>query len=132
MPTRSSRLIVTCRVRLPAPFGADCTVAAMRVLVCPDKFRGTLTAREAGDAIAHGWLRVRPSDEVEVVPLADGGEGTLDALAPRDDPDAIRSTRRVTGPLGEPVDADYGVVGDTAVIEMARASGLDLVPADRR
>jgi len=104
----------------------------MRVLVCPDKFRGTLTAREAGDAIARGWLRARPDDDVVVVPLADGGEGTLDALAPRDESDAVRSTRRVIGPLGEPVDADFGVRGDTAVIEMARASGLDLVPAGRR
>src|SRR4051795_11037621 len=132
MPTRSSRLIVTCRVRLPARFGADCTVAAMRVLVCPDKFRGTLTAREAGDAVARGWRRVRPGDEVEVLPLADGGEGTLDALAPPGDPDAIRWTRRVTGPLGDPVDADFGLRDGTAVIEMARASGLGLVPAERR
>jgi glycerate 2-kinase len=104
----------------------------MRVLVCPDKFRGTLTAREAGDAIARGWLRARPGDEADVVPLADGGEGTLDALAPRDDPGATRSTRRVTGPLGDPLDADFGLLGETAVIEMARASGLDLVPRDRR
>ncbi|HEV8087887.1 MAG TPA: glycerate kinase [Actinomycetota bacterium] len=104
----------------------------MRVLVAPDKFRGTLTAREAGDAIARGWHRARPQDEVEVVPLADGGEGTLDALAPPDDPAATRSTRRVTGPLGEPVDADVGLRGETAVVEMARASGLELVPAERR
>jgi glycerate kinase len=69
---------------------------------------------------------------VEVVPLADGGEGTLDALTPADDPDAVRSTRRVTGPLGEPVDADFGIRGETAVIEMARASGLDLVPVEHR
>ena len=104
----------------------------MRVLVAPDKFRGTLSAREAGDAIARGWLRARPTDAVTVVPLADGGEGTLDALAPVDDPDAIRSTRRVTGPLGDPVEADFGIRGDTAVIEMARASGLELVPVGRR
>ncbi len=104
----------------------------MRVLVAPDKFRDTLTARDAGDAIARGWLRARPEDEVEVLPLADGGEGTLDALAPPDDRDAVRSTRRVTGPLGEPVDADFGLRGETAVIEMARASGLELVPAERR
>ena len=104
----------------------------MRVLVAPDKFRGTLTARDAGDAIARGWQRARPGDEVEVLPLADGGEGTLDALAPPGDRDAIRTTRRVTGPLGEPVDADFGLRGETAVIEMARASGLELVPSDRR
>jgi glycerate 2-kinase len=104
----------------------------MRVLVCPDKFRGTLTAREAGDAIARGWRRVRPGDDVEVLPLADGGEGTLDALAPPGDPDAIRWTRRVTGPLRDPVDADFGLRDGAAVIEMARASGLGLVPAERR
>ena len=68
MPTRSSRLIVTCRVGLPAPFGADCTVAAMRVLVCPDKFRGTLTARQAGEAIERGWRRARPDDVIDVRP----------------------------------------------------------------
>jgi glycerate 2-kinase len=111
---------------------ADCTVGAMRVLVCPDKFRGTLTARQAGDAIARGWRRARPGDEVEVVPLADGGEGTLDALVPPHDRLATRSTRRVTGPLGEPVDAQYGIRGETAVIEMARASGLELIRADAR
>ena len=104
----------------------------MRVLVCPDKFRGTLTAREAGDAIARGWLRARPEDEVEVVPLADGGEGTLEALAPRGDPRATRSIRIVTGPLGEPVEAPFGLRGDTAVIEMALASGLELVPPGDR
>jgi len=104
----------------------------MRVLVAPDKFRGTLTARQAGDAIARGWRRARPADDVEILPLADGGEGTLDALAPPDDRHATRSARRVTGPLGEPVDAAFGLRGETAVIEMARASGLDLVPGERR
>src|SRR3954451_24334426 len=111
---------------------ADCTVAAMRVLVCPDKFRGTLTARQAGDAIARGWRRSRPTDDVEIVPLADGGEGTLDVLPPADDPGATRLTRRVSGPLGDGVDAAFGMRGETAVIEMARASGLELVPPDRR
>jgi len=120
-------------LRAPSPsVRADCTVAAMRVLVCPDKFRGTLTARQAGDAIARGWHRARPEDEVEVVPLADGGEGTLEALAPPDDPGATRSIRTVTGPLGEAVEAPFGVRGDTAVIEMALASGLELVPPDDR
>ncbi|HJX07728.1 MAG TPA: glycerate kinase [Actinomycetota bacterium] len=104
----------------------------MRVLVCPDKFRGTLTARQAGDAIARGWRRSRPTDDVEIVPLADGGEGTLDVLAPADDPGATRLTRRVSGPLGDGVDAAFGMRGETAVIEMARASGLELVPPDRR
>jgi glycerate kinase len=104
----------------------------MRVLVAPDKFRGTLTARDAGDAIARGWRRARPDDDVVVVPLADGGEGTLDVLAPTDDPAATRSMRTVTGPLGDPVEAAIGMRGETAVIEMARASGLELVPAAMR
>src|SRR6185312_9570220 len=111
MPTRSSRLIVTCRVGLPARFGADCTVAAMRVLVCPDKFRGTLTARQAAEAIERGWRRERPDDVVDLVPLADGGEGTLDVLAPADAPDARRMQRTVTGPLGDRIEAAFGMRG---------------------
>jgi glycerate kinase len=104
----------------------------MRVLVCPDKFRGTLTARQAGEAIERGWRRARPDDDIEVVPLADGGEGTLDVLAPPNDDATRRMIERVTGPLGDPVDAAFGLRGATGVIEMARASGLELVPADRR
>jgi glycerate kinase len=92
------------------------------VVCCPDKFRGSLTAAEAADALAVGVERAgRPAVRL---PLADGGEGTLDVLCP--DP-AHRRHTRVGGPLGEPVDAEWGVRGDTAVIEMARASGLALV-----
>ncbi|HZT10922.1 MAG TPA: glycerate kinase, partial [Actinomycetota bacterium] len=58
----------------------------MRVLVCPDKFRGTLSAPRAAEAIARGWARSRPGDHVRVVPLADGGEGTLDVLMPEAGP----------------------------------------------
>ncbi|HXJ63928.1 MAG TPA: glycerate kinase [Actinomycetota bacterium] len=106
----------------------------MRVLFAPDKFRGTLTAAEAARALARGWRRVRPGDETEEVPMADGGEGTLDALVA-----ALEGERRsmtVTGPLGEPVEAAFGLVrganGPTGVVEMALASGLALVPDDRR
>ena len=92
------------------------------VLCCPDKFRGTLTAREAADAFAAGVERAgRPAVRL---PLADGGEGTLDVLCPAA---GDRRTTRVTGPLGEPVEAEWGMRGDTAVVEMARASGLALV-----
>jgi glycerate kinase len=92
------------------------------VLCCPDKFRGSLTAVDAADALAEGAERAgRPA---ALLPLADGGEGTLEVLCP--DP-ADRRTARVTGPLGDPVDAEWGLRGDTAVIEMARASGLALV-----
>lgn len=97
-----------------------------KAVACPDKFRGTLTAATATAAMAAG-LRAAGFDEVAEVPLADGGEGTLDALlAARG---GSRRTTTVTGPLGEPVDAEWGRLPDgTAVVEMARASGLVLVP----
>jgi glycerate 2-kinase len=104
----------------------------VRVLAAPDKFRGTLTSMEAAAAIAAGWRRARPNDAVEELPLADGGEGTLDALVAALGGRVVRE--RVTGPLGDPVDAEYGLVDGAriAVIEMARASGLALVPEERR
>src|SRR6476619_5438640 len=92
------------------------------VLCCTDKFRGSLTAAEAADALAAGVERTGRA--TVRLPLADGGEGTLDVLCPGE---ADRRTARVSGPLGEPVDAEWGLRGDTAVIEMARASGLALV-----
>jgi len=92
------------------------------VLCCPDKFRGSLTANEAAEALADGVER-EGRDAVRL-PLADGGEGTLDVLCPAA---ADRRRLRVTGPLGEPVDAEWALRGDTGVIEMARASGLALV-----
>jgi len=92
------------------------------VLCCPDKFRGSLTAREAADALAAGVERT--GHDAVRLPLADGGEGTLDVLCPAP---TDRSAVGVTGPLGEPVVAEWGLRGDTAVVEMARASGLALV-----
>ena len=92
------------------------------VLCCPDKFRGSLTAREAADALAAGVERA--GREATTLPLADGGEGTLDVLCP---PAAGRRRARVTGPLGEPLEAEWGMRAGTAVVEMARASGLALV-----
>jgi glycerate kinase len=104
----------------------------MRVLIAPDKFKGTLTAVQAAEAIARGWLRAVPSAEVERVPMADGGEGTLDALVAAQGGHLRRV--RVTGPLGDLVEAEYGAVedGPTAVVEMARASGLSLISEARR
>lgn len=94
-------------------------------LVCPDKFRGTLTAAEVAGAMARGLHRAG-FDEVIELPLADGGEGTLDALVA-----ALGGSRRharVTGPLGEPVDAEWALLpGGVAVVEAAAASGLALV-----
>ena len=95
-------------------------------LVCPDKFKGTLTAADAAAAMAAG-LRRAGFDDVAELPLADGGEGTLDALlAARG---GSRRTVTVTGPLGDPVDAEWALLpGGVAIVEMARASGLALVP----
>ena len=101
----------------------------MRVLLCPDKFRGTATAREVAAALATGWRRVRPHDDLDTLPMADGGEGTLEALTDRAD----RRRTTVAGPLGDPVEADWGMRPDgTAVIEMATASGLALLSPGRR
>jgi glycerate 2-kinase len=91
----------------------------MRLLAAPDKFRGTLTAREAAAAIAAGGARA--GWEAVELPLADGGEGTLDVLG-----GGNRRTT-VTGPLGEPVEAEWRLEEDgTALIEAARACGLSL------
>jgi len=100
----------------------------MRVVIAPDKFKGSLTALEAAEAMARGLSRVDPSAEIDRVPMADGGEGTVAALVA-----ATGGTYRtvtVTGPLGDPVVASFGLLGDgrTAVLEMASASGLWLVP----
>jgi glycerate 2-kinase len=112
----------------------DCTLPLVRVLVAPDKFKGTLTAGQAARAIAAGWRRSDPDVEIDLAPMADGGEGTLDTLV-----EAMRGrrlTRRVTGPLGDPVDADLALIpskdGPLGVVEMARASGLGLIAGSRR
>src|SRR5437764_4625141 len=99
-------------------------------LVCPDKFRGTLTAAGAAEALARGREAAEIDrwrfDEVRRLPLADGGEGTLDALMASQGGSRRRAT--VTGPLGDPVEAEWGVLPDgTAVVESAGASGLALL-----
>jgi glycerate kinase len=102
----------------------------MRVLVCPDKFRGTLGAAAAAEAIATGWRRIRPDDEIDLAPMADGGEGTAEALV-GDDGRWVRAT--VEGPLGDPVEAALAIAADgTAVVESARASGLAVLAGSRR
>jgi len=99
----------------------------LRVVIAPDSFKGTLDATAAADALATGWRRVRPDDEVLTLPLADGGEGTLEALG-HDLPAACWRTAAVTGPDGRPVDAAWLLLPDgTAVVEMARAAGLPLM-----
>jgi glycerate kinase len=99
-------------------------------LVCPDKFKGTLSAARAAEAMAAG-LRTAGYDDVVELPLADGGEGTLDALLAAGG--GSRRTATVTGPLGEPVVATWGLLpGGVAVVEAAAASGLQLVAQRRR
>ena len=102
----------------------------MRVVVCPDKFAGTLSAVEAAAAIADGWQRVRPADEVRRIPLADGGPGFVDVLHAN-----LRGAVHdvaVADPLGRPVTAHWLQVGDTAYIEAAQANGLALLAPEER
>ena len=99
----------------------------MRVVIAPDSFKGSLPAAAAAAALAAGWHAARPGDEVRTVPLADGGEGTLDVLAAAV-PGARWEQAQVTGPAGQPVDCPWLVLPDgTAVVELAAASGLPLL-----
>jgi glycerate kinase len=107
-------------------------LADMKIVVAPDSFKGSLTAAEAADAIEIGFKRVFPATSVVKVPMADGGEGTVQSLVDATGGRIIY--KDVTGPLGHKVRAFFGILGDgkTAVIEMAAASGLPLVPDDKR
>lgn len=104
----------------------------MRIVVAPDSFKGSLTAVEAAEALARGVWAAVPEAEVVQVPMADGGEGTVATLVAGTGGRLV--TRTVTGPLGRAVEAQFGLLGDgeTAVIEMAAASGLLLVPPAER
>ncbi len=105
----------------------------VRILIAPDKFKGSLTAADACDAIARGIRQVVPDAELDLCPLSDGGEGFVDTVARASG--ARQVTRRVTGPLSEMrVDATFAISADgsTAIIEMSSASGIALLPpADR-
>jgi glycerate 2-kinase len=98
-----------------------------RIVVAPDSFKGSCAAAAAAAAIASGWRSVRPHDEVELAPMADGGEGTLDAFAAAY-PDAARRAIIVRGPDDEPVDTEWLLLADgRAVVELAATSGLTLL-----
>ncbi|WP_372664984.1 glycerate kinase [Amycolatopsis kentuckyensis] len=97
----------------------------MKVLVAPDKFKGSLTAAEVASAVASGLADVHPGLAVQQLPVADGGDGTVDAAVAAGY-DRVRVPAR--GPTGEPVTASYAVRGDTAVVELAEASGLHRLP----
>ncbi|HEX8779872.1 MAG TPA: glycerate kinase [Nocardioides sp.] len=100
----------------------------MRVLIAPDKFAGTLTAVEAAEAIATGWSRRAPGDELDLAPMADGGPGFVDVLHAALGGDLLAVT--VRGPHGSPVPATVLVVDDTAYVESSQACGLHLTDGD--
>ena len=102
----------------------------MRVVVCPDKFAGTLSAVEAAAAMAEGWLRARPNDEVTQIPLADGGPGFLEVL--HANLGGQFHPVQVQDPLGRPVDAQWLEHNGTAYIEAAQANGLALLAPEER
>ncbi|MGH3912164.1 MAG: glycerate kinase family protein, partial [Pseudonocardiaceae bacterium] len=102
----------------------------MRVLIAPDCFGGTLTAVEATEAVARGWRRAVPADELALRPLADGGPGFVAVLHTA--LGGMIHSRWVTGPRGEPVLARWLEYEGTGYVESAQACGLHLVPADRR
>ena len=104
----------------------------MKIIIAPDSFKGSLSAIQAAESIASGVRRAIPDAEIILIPLADGGEGTVEALVRATDGRVIRTP--ATDPLGNRIDSFFGILGDgeTAVVEMAAASGLPLVPEDRR
>jgi len=102
----------------------------VHVVVAPDKFGGTLSAVDAGEAITRGWHEASGSDEVEIVPVSDGGPGFIEVLGVASG--AERHDLTVTGPLGTPVRGAWLRLGSTAYIESAQAAGLHLVPRERR
>ena len=100
----------------------------MRVVIAPDSFKGSLDARSAAEAIAEGWRSIRPDDDLALLPQADGGEGTLDAMAAAIPDAVLRSAGDVTGPDGRPVAGEWLELPDgTAVVELAQSSGLGLM-----
>ena len=108
----------------------------MKVVVAIDSFKGSLSSMEAGQAIEEGVKRVHQNAEVVVRPLADGGEGTVEALV--EGMGGVFVTKEVTGPLGEKVEAVYGIIeskddlSKTAIIEMSAAAGITLVSEESR
>jgi glycerate kinase len=103
-------------------------VTALRVLVAPDSFKGSLPATEVARAIANGWSSVRPTDAVTILPLADGGEGTLDAIEASVPGSERRDAGPVAGPDGRPVRGEWLWLPDgTGVVELAQMCGLPLM-----
>ncbi|MGY3349867.1 glycerate kinase [Serratia marcescens] len=106
--------------------------ALKKVVIAPDSFKESLSALGVADAIERGFRQIYPQAHYVKLPMADGGEGTVESMVAATGGEIVQVT--VTGPLGEPVQGFYGLLGDgeTAVIEMAAASGLHLAPPNRR
>lgn len=104
----------------------------MKIVLAPDSFKESLSALQVAESIERGFKQIFPNAEYVKVPMADGGEGTVQSLVDATGGRIIKKT--VTGPLGEAAEAFFGILGNekTAVIEMAAASGLHLVPATKR
>ncbi len=108
----------------------------MKIIVAPDSFKGSVTALEAAKSIEQGLRRVLPDAIIDKIPMADGGEGTVQSLV--DATSGQFRTERVLDPFGNEIEAQYGLLSDgvssynCAVIEMASASGLTLVPTEKR
>jgi glycerate kinase len=104
----------------------------MKIVIAPDSFKGSITAVQAAAAIEKGIRRAFPTCNVDKIPMADGGEGTVDAMISAAGGKLIKAV--VCGPLSEEVEGFFGILGDgkTAVIETASASGLTLIPSGRR
>ena len=104
----------------------------MKIVIAIDSFKGSLETLESGNAVAEGIRAVYPDAEIDICPLADGGEGTVRAVVAALGGELCRV--KVTGPLGEAVDAEYGIVTEKklAVIEMSAAAGITLVPQEKR
>ena len=104
----------------------------MKIVIAPDSFKESLTALEVANAIETGFKQIFPNAEYVKLPMADGGEGTVQSLVDATQGRLIET--EVTAPLGNQVKSFFGLSGDgkTAIIEMAAASGLHLVPMDKR
>ncbi|MEQ4529863.1 MAG: glycerate kinase, partial [Mixta sp.] len=104
----------------------------MKIVIAPDSYKESLSALQVASEIENGFRAIFPDAEYVKLPVADGGEGTVEAMVAATQGKIVRL--RVTGPLGEPVEAFYGLSGDEscAFIEMAAASGLELVPPSQR
>ena len=104
----------------------------MKFVLAPDSFKESMTAKEVCQAMENGIRKVLPDAKIISVPMSDGGEGTMDSLI--DATNGQKYAVKVTEPLGTPVTAHYGILGDqkTAIIEMAEASGLSYVPQNKR